>query len=125
MAAATLTARQTLKTCKGGTREIAASWSAAMIPAEWIKAGVLGRACGCKELEKYAFYKLPDGRVAKITYHPMNGPDELFVAIGTAEEMRGDWAELLAGEPWEERDYHGYGRMSTRRGRYTKARRVA
>jgi hypothetical protein len=119
------TARQTLKPCRNGTREIAASWSASLIPAEWVKVGVLGRPCGCNELERYAFYALPDSRVAKITYHPMNGPAELFVAIGSAAEMRGDWAELLAGEPWEERDYHGYGQMSTRRGRYAKARRVA
>jgi len=124
MNTATLTARQTPKTCKGGTRQVACDWSSAMIPAEWIKAGTLGRPCGCKELETDSFYKLPDGRVARITYHPMNGPDDLFVAIGTAEEMRSDWTELLAGEPWEERNYHGYGMMSTRRGRYVKARRI-
>ena len=122
---ATLTARQTLEICQNGTREIAAGWSASMIPSDWIKAGVLGRPCGCADLERYAFYSLPDGRVAKITYHPMNGPKELFVAIGSAEEMREDWIELLAGETFEERNYHGYGQMSTRKGRYAKARRVA
>jgi hypothetical protein len=119
------TARQTLKTTANGAREVAASWSVSMIPSDWIKVGVLGRPCGCVHLERYAFYSLPDGRVAKVTYHPMNGANELFVAIGTAKDMREDWIELLAGEPFEERNYHGYGQMSIRKGRYAKARRIA
>ena len=123
-AAANLAARQTLKPVGNGAREVAASWSAATIPATWTKAAVLGRACGCAALELFTFYALPDGRVAKITHHPMNGPDELFVAVDTAEAMRADWAELLAGEPWEERASIGCGRMDVRRGARPKAHRV-
>lgn len=109
----------------GDTIETAAAWRACDIPASWARKGVLGRDCGCRELERFAFYALPDGRVAEIALHPMNGPSEMFVTIRTAELARERWAELLAGEPFEQRSSLGYGRMDVRRGRMRKARRVA
>lgn len=109
----------------GDTIEVAGAWRACDIPADWTRKGVLGRDCGCRELERFGFYALPDGRVAEIMLHPMNGPEEMFVTVRSAESARERWAELLAGEPYEQRSYLGAGRYDVRRGRHRKARRVA
>jgi len=128
MTTATLTARQTLTATtvsSGATIETAGDWSPSLIPADWTRRGVLARGCRCVEPERFAFYALTDGRVAIVQFHPMNGWDALFVRVLPAALAREEWAELLEGEKFEDREYHGYGRMSVRRGRYAKAYRVA
>jgi hypothetical protein len=95
------------------------------IPSDWQRKGVLGRDCGCRELERFAFYVMPDGRVAEVQYHPMSGWDDLFARVGSSEDQRDRWNELMAGEPWEQRTDIGYGRIDHRKGRMRKARRIA
>jgi hypothetical protein len=126
-AAAILAARQTLKPLSYGSDDSlhACDWNANMIPADWTKRGVLYRNCGLASPERFAFYALPDGRVAEISYHPMSGPDALNVSVRSAEAQRARWNELLIGEQWEERSDIGYGRIDQRKGRHPKARRVA
>lgn len=128
MTAATLTARQTLaaRTTKAGdVIEIAGDWSPAMIPADWVRRGVLARPGfrGC-EPEKFAFYAVTDGRVAVVQFHPMNGWDALMVRILPAALAREEWVELLEGEKFTERESVGYGQVSVREGRYVRARRI-
>jgi hypothetical protein len=125
---ATTTARQTLRPLTigtGETIETASGWSQAMVPATWQHRGTLARPCGCAEPEAFAFYALPDGRVARVQFHPMNGPDALFVRVTSAATARADWAELLAGEPFAERTATYGGRVDVRRGRMRKAYRLA
>ena len=126
--AAILAARQTLKPLSYGSQDIlhACDWNVSMIPADWIKRGVLSRSLGKGWTpERFAFYQLPDGRIAEISFHPMNGANDLRVCVNSAEAQRDRWNELLAGEVWEERSSIGYGRMDCRKGRHAKARRVA
>jgi len=82
------------------------------IPATWQLKGVLARHCGLRQPERFAFYDMPDGRVAEVMFHPMNGADDLFFRIDTAAGQRNRWNELLEGEVHRE-------------GRYAKAQRVA
>ena len=125
-AAAILAARRTLKPLSYGTDDslYASDWNISMIPADWMKRAVLSRYCGLRTPEQFAFYSLPDGRVAEVSFHPMNGPDALFVAVRSAAAQRIRWSELLAGEPWEQTTDIGYGRIDRRQGRHPKARRV-
>lgn len=112
--------------CPEGGWEFASGWNRADIPADWQLKGVLARTLGKNiEPERFAFYKLPDGRVAEVSYHYMNGPDDLSVSVGTVQQQRDRWAELTEGQKWEERNYLGYGRYDNRSGRYRKAYRVA
>jgi hypothetical protein len=126
-AAAILAARQTLKPLPYGDKDIlsACDWNVGMIPSDWVKRGILSRNCGLRSPERFAFYALPDGRVAEISFHPMNGADDLSVCVRSAEAQRDRWNELLAGEPWEERTGIGYGRIDHRKGKMQKAQRVA
>jgi hypothetical protein len=126
-AAANLTARQALKPLSYGNDDSlhACDWNVGMIPADWVKRGVLSRYCGLRTPERFAFYALPDGRIAEISYHPMNGPDDLSVCVRSAEAQRDRWNELMAGEPWEQRTDIGYGRIDHRKGKYPKATRTA
>ena len=114
---------QTLKELPSGV-EIAREWSRSHIPADWKLQAILARDTGCIELGQFAFYSVPDGRVAEAHFHPMNGWDCLFIAVRTGDDSRERWAELIAGEPFEERSYLGYGRYDNRKGRYVKAKRI-
>ena len=129
MNAAEITAaRQTLKPLSYGRQDVlhACDWNVGMIPADWVKRGVLSRSLGKGfKPERFAFYQLPDGRVAEVSFHPMNGPDDLSVCVRSADDQRARWNELLSGEEWEQRSDIGYGRMSHRKGKHPKAIRVA
>jgi hypothetical protein len=115
-----------LKPCAKTEWEVSATrWSRADIPAAWQLKGVLARDCGLCEPERFAFYAMPDGRVAEVQFHPMNGWEDLFARVGSAASQRDRWNELLAGEPWEQRTDIGYGRIDHRQGKMRKARRVA
>ena len=114
---------QTLKELPSGV-EIAREWSKSHIPADWKLQAILARDTGCIELEQFAFYSVPDGRVAEAHFHPMNGWDCLFIAVRTVENSRERWAELIGGEPFKERSYLGYGRYNNRKGRMVKASRI-
>lgn len=91
------------------------------IPADWQLKGTLLRNCGCIEPERFSFYLLPNGQVAEVMFHPMNGPDDLFVRCGSATDQRNHWNELLAGEPWEQRTSIAAGLIDHQRGRRAKA----
>lgn len=99
--------------------------TAATIPADWAKRCVLHRV-NQKGFapERFAFYALPDGQVACVQFHPMNGWDDLFCAIGSREWAADRRAELLAGERFEHRESKGYGRIDVRAGRYNRAQQV-
>ena len=115
-----------LRPCPNTEWEVSRSYCGrADIPADWKLKGVLARYCGCREPERMAFYVMPDGRVAEVLYHPMNGWDDLFIRVASAELQRERWDELLNGEPWEQRTDIGYGRIDHRKGKHPKARRVA
>ena len=94
--------------------------ASAYIPTDWTRKAVLARPN-----ERFAFYATPDGQVAQIAYHQMNGWDDLFCRIGSREFMATEYQELLDGEPYETRTSIGNGVIDRRTGRMAKARRVA
>ena len=102
-----------------------ATLTASTIPANWVKKAVLTRPCGLNQPERFGFYATPDGRVAQINFHPMNGPEDLFVRIGDREAMAAEYQELLEGERYETRTATYGGGIDCRRGRRIKATRVA
>ena len=87
------------------------------IPADWNRKAVLARPN-----ERFAFYETPDGQVAEIRYHRMNGWDDLFCRIGSRDFMLGEYQELLDGEPFVA---YGFGGAAPRNSRMAKARRIA
>ena len=94
------------------------------IPAEWVQKAVLARRCGCKLPERFAFYALPDGRVAQVAFHPMNGADDMHCRVGQRDFMAAEYQELLDGERYCNRTALGNGALDVRRGRMAKACRV-
>lgn len=108
----------------GETIETFGSFTANDIPADWKKVAVLERDCGMKTGERFGFFKLADGRVAEVSFHPMNGANDMFARIGSREFIADRFQELLDGEPFERRQqtYHG---LDVTRGRMKKAKRVA
>ena len=111
-------------TINGQTIETSGRFSAKDIPADWQKVAVLERSCGMKTAERFGFFKLADGRVAEVSFHPMNGADDMFARIGSREFMAERFQELLDGEIYERRQqtYHG---LDVTKGRMVKAKRVA
>ena len=94
------------------------------IPSNWVKKAVLARPCGMNQPERFGFFQTPNGQVAQVFYHPMNGPDQLFCRISDSVTMAAEYKELLEGERYEQRTDIGYGRMDVRRGRRVKATRI-
>ena len=99
--------------------------SAQEIPTTWAKKAVLTRPCGMNQPERFAFFALPDGRVAQVNFHPMNGVEDMFFRISDREFMAGEYQELLDGERFTERTATYGGGVDCRRGRRIKATRVA
>ena len=110
---------------KAGEAIQTARLTADTIPADWTKKAVLTRPCGMNLPERFAFFALPDGRVAQVSFHPMNGPDDLFCRIGRRDFMAGQFQELLDGEPYRVATDYRYGQTEVRQGRRVKAHRVA
>ena len=94
--------------------------TAADIPTTWEKKAVLARP-----YERFCFFSTPDGQVAEVRFHQMNGWDDLFCRIGSREFMLGEYNELIEGERFETRTSIGNGAIDYRSGRMVKARRVA
>ena len=119
----------TTRTLKSGdTIETSQSFSSEDIPSDWRCKAVLARplpGTTAEKGERFGFYRLPDGRIAEIMFHPMNGKENLFARIGTREFMGARYEELLEGELYETRECGPMGTVDRRCGRLAKAQRVA
>ena len=90
------------------------------IPADWQKFCVLARY----QTERFGYFVTPGGLIAEIWFHNMNGPDDLFIRLGSRAFMKARFDELMAGERWETREAGPMGTVDRRNGRHAKARRV-
>ena len=119
---------RTITTKAGDTLQVSGRFSSADIPSDWTKQAVLERNTDLSHDgvgERFAFFSTPDGQVAQVFFHPMNGAQDMFARIGTRDFMAAAYRELMEGERFESRSYLGAGRYDVRKGRMRKARRIA